>query len=281
MFRVGGHLETVAHRSSVPYFQILHFDPKGSLAVDFQDVFYKFLTSVVLLYILLLEEGHRREELLDVHGGGEMGGLLVDLDKVFAVEPVIEIELFTENHPFVKVHLVALLEKLAEHASVVVGLLAKSIESHLQVLVAEEIRVQSVVCFSFFRKEVGVSGLVLLSHLFSQVESRGHLLGRKHFAFLFYLWQFGSSVGRIAVFSNLSYLIFFHSLVSIILSLFNSILLTSPTLFLFLLSLSLNILLINFFNFLSYKQRMLIIVPLLDDPATFFFCIDGFLYYLS
>ena len=62
---------------------------------------------------------------------------MIGLDEVFGMEFFIEIEFFAKYHPFIHIHLVALHLDLGEITVWLEGLLTKTLEGHLQVLVVE------------------------------------------------------------------------------------------------------------------------------------------------
>jgi hypothetical protein len=55
MFRVRGLFETIPHWTTVPDFEIFHFDSEGGLTVDLQHILNKFFASMKLVDIFLLE----------------------------------------------------------------------------------------------------------------------------------------------------------------------------------------------------------------------------------
>ena len=56
---------------------------------------------------------------------------MIDFYQMLDVEFFIEVKLFAEDHPFIEIHLVALAEDLAEHASQTITLFAETLKSHL------------------------------------------------------------------------------------------------------------------------------------------------------
>lgn len=55
MFRVRGLFETIPHWTTVPDFEIFHFDSERGLTVDLQHILNKFFANMKLVDIFLLE----------------------------------------------------------------------------------------------------------------------------------------------------------------------------------------------------------------------------------
>ena len=107
-FCIGPYFPKVFGGATIFNFKIIHFDSKSSLTINFKNIFHKILTSMIFIDIFLLKKGHSHQKLFHIHRASKFSSLLINLYEMFDMKFLIEIEFFTKNHPFIKIHFVSL-----------------------------------------------------------------------------------------------------------------------------------------------------------------------------
>ena len=92
---------------------------------------------MVFIKVFLLDKCHTHQKLFNIHGGPKFGALLIDLNQVFNMKFLVEIEFLAEDHPLIHVHLISRHLHLAEGSPLIVGLFRETFEGHLKIFVVE------------------------------------------------------------------------------------------------------------------------------------------------